>query len=176
MQSNRSPKDDVTDYEYEIVNNEVTITEYVGNETVLNIPSEIKSKKVTRIEDSAFRSCSKLTKITIPSSVTSIGGYAFCGCSKLAQITIPGSVRSIGSSAFKNCSNLTKIAILNGVRSIGSSAFDGCSKLIQIAIPNSVRSIESSAFDGCNVTVYAPHGASYYGRTSYDGVKEWIVN
>ena len=66
---------------------------------------------VTNIGHSAFRECSNLTNITIPSSVTSIGAYAFEGCSGLTSVTIPNSVTSIGSSAFFTCKNLTSITI-----------------------------------------------------------------
>lgn len=95
----------------------------------------------------------ELTEISISDEVTSIGEYAFRDCTGLTEITIPNSVTNIGGYAFKNCSSLT-----------------------EITIPDSVTSIGNSAFDGCNITVYAPHKASYYGWTSYDGVKKWIVN
>lgn len=49
-----SSESDVSDFKYEFFNNEVTITGYVGHETILNIPSEIEGKKVTGIGNSAF--------------------------------------------------------------------------------------------------------------------------
>lgn len=40
-------------------------------------------------------------------SVASIGVNAFRGCSGLTSVTIPSSVTSIGSDAFRGCSGLT---------------------------------------------------------------------
>ncbi|HIV01299.1 MAG TPA: leucine-rich repeat domain-containing protein [Candidatus Caccopulliclostridium gallistercoris] len=105
---------------------------------------------VTSIGSYAFRNCSGLTSIEIPSSVTSIGDSAFYGCSSLTSIEIPSSVTSIGSAAFMGCSSLTSIKIPSGVTSIGSLAFSGCSSLTSIEIPNSVTSIGNTAFSGCS--------------------------
>ncbi|MBR2988474.1 MAG: leucine-rich repeat protein [Clostridia bacterium] len=43
----------------------------------------------TKINSYAFRGCSNLTSVTIPSSVTSIGSSAFYNCSRLESIVLP---------------------------------------------------------------------------------------
>ncbi len=80
----------------------------------------------------AFRYCSGLTGIVIPSSVTRIGEEAFNGCSGLTSIVIPNSVTRIGYYAFRNCRGLTSIVIPNSVTSIGEYAFIGCSGLTDV--------------------------------------------
>ncbi len=87
---------------------------------------------VTTIGNSAFRSCTGLTSVTIPSSVTEIGSYAFYGSSSLTQVTIPNNVTTIGSDAFYNCSGLTQITIPESVTSIGEQAFYNCTGLTQV--------------------------------------------
>ena len=95
---------------------------------------------VTSIGSYAFRNCSGLTSIEIPSSVTSIGDSAFYGCSSLTSIEIPSSVTSIGSAAFMGCSSLTSIKIPSGVTSIGSLAFHSCSGLKYIHLSGNLTS------------------------------------
>ena len=46
------------------------------------------------IGDYAFKNCSDLTSLTLPSSVTRIGDYDFKNCSGLTSLTLPSSVTS----------------------------------------------------------------------------------
>ena len=121
---------------------------------------------VTSIGSSAFRDCSNLTNIEIPSSVTSIGEDAFSGTPWLTNlqktsygiatasdgqtkfvIDVPTditddklvmtNVKVIAGGAFSLCSNLTSIEIPSSVTSIGDSAFRYCNKLENITVdPN----------------------------------------
>lgn len=87
------------DFEYKVNSDgTATITDYYGEVTELVIPSTLDGYKVTEIGSYAFRDCSSLTGITIPSSVTSIGDDAFCGCDKL---TIYGEKDSAAESYAK---------------------------------------------------------------------------
>ena len=125
--------------------------EYSGN---VVIPDSVTYRgmayPVTSIGESAFRDCSGLTSVTIPSSVTSIDSYAFSDCSGLTSVTIPNSVTSIGENAFRLCSGLTNVTIPNSVTSIGENAFRLCTGLNSVTIPNSVTSISNYAFYGCD--------------------------
>lgn len=84
---------------------------------------------VTGIGSSAFKGCTGLTEITIPSSVTSIGSSAFYDCTSLTSVIIPNGVTSIEYSAFRRCTGLTEITIPSGVTSIGNDAFAKCTNL-----------------------------------------------
>ena len=114
------------------------------------LTSMIIPSGVTAIGKEAFYGCSGLTSLTIPSSVTEIGELAFEGCSGLTSMTIPSSVTSIGWGAFAECSGLTSLTIPSSVTSIYRYAFAGCSGLTSLTIPSGVTSIGYGAFAGCS--------------------------
>ena len=76
------------DYKYSVVDNEVVIDEYLGNDRDVKIPETIDGKRVTSIGEDAFSGCTDLTSITIHDSVTSIGDHAFYDCTGLTSVNI----------------------------------------------------------------------------------------
>ena len=127
------------------------------------------------IGDYAFKNCSDLTSLTLPSSVTRIGDYAFYNCSGLTSLTLPSSVTSIGEFAFRYCSGLTSLTIPSGVTSIGMSAFEYCSSLTSLTLPSSVNEIGIYAFHGCSglTSLTLPSSVTSSIRDYiFDGLKE----
>ena len=107
--NNNSGDSNPYDFEYEIVNSNVTITKFTGSSGTFSIPRYCENKLVTKIGYEAFYNCTNLRIITIPDSVTSIEDYAFKGCTGLTSVTIGNSVTSIGSSAFEDCFKLVEV-------------------------------------------------------------------
>ena len=127
------------------------------------------------IGDYAFKNCSDLTSLILPSSVTRIGDYAFYNCSGLTSLTLPSSVTSIGEFAFRYCSGLTSLTIPSGVTSIGMSAFEYCSSLTSLTLPSSVNEIGIYAFHGCSglTSLTLPSSVTSSIRDYiFDGLKE----
>ena len=135
----------------------------------IEIPLKLGGYSVTRICDSAFYGCSKLTSVTIPQNVVSVGDSAFYGCSELRSVKLLQSVTNIGDYAFSECRGLTSLVFATGtfsityggghtevynyppaVERIGTSAFAGCSSLTSVTIPPSVKDIGKGAFTGCS--------------------------
>ena len=136
-----------------------------------------ENSHLTSIGDYAFRDCSNLISIKIPSSVTSIGDYAFFGCS-FTNIEIPSSVASIGNSAFSFCSSLTTVIIEENSQliNIGGMAFFRCQSLISIEIPSSVTSIGDMAFSGCsNLTTVTIDSAEIYNDLTSNTSCEYLI-
>ena len=134
--------------------------------TSLTLPS-----CVTSIGTAAFEGCSGLKSLTIPSSVTSISDYAFEGCSGLKSLTIPSSVTSISDYAFEGCSGLKSLTIPSSVTSIGWAAFRGCSGLRSLTLPSSVILIGDHAFEGCNglISLTIPSSVISIGESAFRG-------
>ena len=147
--------------------------------TSISIPESVtylgKRYDVTGIGNSAFRGCTGLSSITIPSRVKVVQEFAFEGCSGLTSVTINSNyiisksyslssslrnifgtqvrnyvigenVTNIGNYAFRGCSGLLSVTIPHSVTSIGDYAFRGCSGLLSVTIPHSVTSIGDYAF------------------------------
>lgn len=173
-------------------NNTVTVTSAASDEAKyagdIEIPEQVSfnyvNYKVTGISNSAFRSCTDLTSVTIPNGVTNISLNAFDGCSNLVSITIPSSVVKINSNAFLGCSNLSSVYITdlaawckisfatdlaNPLRN-GSSLFLDDSELVDIVIPSSVTSIGQFAFNGCKalLSVTIPNSVTSIGKKAFD--------
>jgi hypothetical protein len=124
-----------------------TITQYVGNESPLVIPSMLSFYPVTSIGAYSFFNCSA-GSITIPNGVTNIGGNAFGACSA-AVITIPDGLISVGGQTFYECPHLTSMTFPDSVTTIGEEAFFCCPALTDVTMPNGLSRIESSVFYGC---------------------------
>ncbi len=152
-------------FQYVIQNGNVILTNYVGNETTIEIPNTIQingtTYNVTSIGKYAFRNCSLLESIEIPNNVTSIGESAFYGCSSLQSITIPFVGATLNGSSNiqfdyifggnKEVPTTLKEIIITGGYSIGYHAFYNCSSLESIVIPASVTSIGNRAFEDCSL-------------------------
>ena len=85
----------------------------------------------------------------IPETVTKIADSCFSDCDKLTFVKIPEGVKEIGSLAFFKCKSFETISIPDGVESIGSDGFSYCEKVTYIFVPESVKSIGHHAFFGC---------------------------
>ena len=90
--------------------------------------------------------------VTIPETVTKIGNSAFDCCTKLSNIFIPNSVTKIGNSAFATCLGLTEMVVPDSVTEIGDMAFWGCINLKSCILPKSVE-IGYDAFYDCPLNV-----------------------
>ena len=126
-----------------------TVVGYTGELAAIQIPNIINGYTVTAIGEGAFRDCTVLESIVLPSSITEIGEGAFSGCTNLAEIELGDSVTSIGKNAFLGCTALDAITLPTSLLSIGERAFSGCTALSGISIGASVSSLGKMAFFGC---------------------------
>ena len=143
----------------------------------VNIPSWVTvgslhpvDYEVVSIGKYAFRDCSALTSVTIPTSITSIGQSAFW-YSSLTSVTIPYSVKTIDYNAFGDCNNLTSVTIGSGVTYIGSYGFDSPLTNIRIYATtpptiNNENAFKESTYN--NAEVIIPDGSySAYRNAPY---------
>ena len=146
-------------------------TAYTGAVTIpATVTWEDITYDVTAISMEAFKNCTGLTSISIPSSVSTISDQAFYGCSGLTSVTIPDGVTSIGNEAFRYCSNLATVVIGDDVKTIGNNAFEGCYALTEVTLGKRVETIGGWAFYYCNnlPSIAIPRSITFFGNRAFE--------
>lgn len=133
------------------------ITAYKGTTTVIEIPSQIGTAKVTEIGDRAFsadpfakgvknRDVRKsITSITVPEGITSIGKCAFAKLENLTTLHLADSIETIGFAAFSGCKSLEMFRIpqrLNGV--FDFEMIHSCPLITELVMPAGVNYLRGS--------------------------------
>lgn len=73
-------------------------------------PDSDPTAGIHRIGMNAFRNCTSLERVDIPSTVKFIGNQAFCGCTGIKDLRIPASVKAIYPLAFADCTGLEVVS------------------------------------------------------------------
>ncbi|MEX0321245.1 MAG: leucine-rich repeat domain-containing protein [Puniceicoccaceae bacterium] len=158
-------------FEYEVNNDEVTITKFLCDTAEAVIPAEIGGLPVTAIGDSSFEDCASLTTVNIPDNVASIGRAAFAFCGSLTNLIIPDSVSFIDDYAFGFCTSLTSVTIGESVTEIGYGAFTDCSGLTSVYFMGEPPTIENSLLfvEPSELVIYYLEDKPGWGST-FDGI------
>lgn len=149
---------------------------FMGNtalrEVIFEAPDEDMILNLLAVDDigmSAFRGCTSLVRVVIPSDGgVSVGHGAFSGCTALQEATLGNSVclsacafyecesltalsplLYVGDSALEGCTSLTRVTLVPGASEIGDDAFRGCDLLTEIRFPASMKHIGQDAFRSC---------------------------
>ena len=165
---------EIDDFRYVILDNEATITKYLGNSQSVEIPQTIQGATVRVIGEGAFKDNTTLREVTFASTLREIKANAFSGCTNLETVNLGGGLTNIGLDAFTNTkyikNNTDKFIIIDKVLylyqryydatgevtitspivSIAPHAFYLETSLTSIVIPNSVSLIGFEAFRGCS--------------------------
>ena len=96
---------------------------------------------VTMIHAEAFKDRTKLEDVELHEGLLEIRHTAFRNCTSLKRMEIPSTVTLIGASAFCNCSALGKVHLQEGIEEIGEYAFQDCDLLKHIHIPTTLKRI-----------------------------------
>ena len=101
-------------WKYDVSSDQVTISDYFGNESHVVIPATLGGKPVVAIGKAAFGENPGVQSITIPASVTSIGTTAFLSCYSLIKYDFSQSIAVpmlSNTNAFTNINKIAKIIV-----------------------------------------------------------------
>ncbi len=137
----------VGDYLFFEGENEYCLIDYVGSETVLNLPESYQGHTY-KIAAYAFEGRNLVTDVTIPDGVTEIKEYAFNELSALKTVVLGNGVKRVRENAFRACYELTTVALGNSVTRIEDEAFYSCTKLATFTGGDSLQNFYVSALKG----------------------------
>ena len=133
-------------------NPEVTIYSYVGSDTDVTVPSEIKGVPVTTLHGT-FSGKETVKTVTIPEGVRLIEYHAFHGCTALTTVVLPSSLEEMTENTFYQCTNLKTVSLDTAnskLTKIGQYSFAYCEKLTGFDIPSSLKELEEGVFFRCS--------------------------
>ena len=128
---------------------------YVNLNGIISLPAymfngqAVESVFISSCEEiggSAFRECTALSQISLPSVIT-VGSYAFTSCSLLTSIELPLAT-NIYQGAFNSCVGISYISTPN-CNHVGVGAFAGDINLTSVSFPQ-CSTFGQSAFRGCS--------------------------
>lgn len=112
--------------------------------TEVNIP-----EGVTKIGDFAFRSCTNLKSVTLPSTLKTIGSNAFYS-TKITTLDVPNGVTKINSNAYTSCTSLTTVFLPDTVTTLDTQCFRYDTKISKVTMGEGINSIGTYCFSGCS--------------------------
>lgn len=134
---------------------------FEGCERLSNVIFEDNSNVVT-LGEGTFRSCSRITSITLPATLTTLEGNPFAGCTNLVSIVVnannPAFMSEDGVLFDKNQTRLiyysanlrnATYTLPDSVVTVEANAFNGNINLITVIFGTSIRNIGSYAFYEC---------------------------
>lgn len=150
---------------------------YIMPAGTLVLPAQVErdgtTYPVTTIGQSAFESCSNITRVVVPEGVTTIEGFAFYRCAALDTIELPSTLTEIRSQVFNytayasNPANRdsqgllyvgqyliggsanAEVVVAEGTLGIAAMAFYYQQNLTQIEFPATLRFVSDQAFSDC---------------------------
>lgn len=133
---------------------------YNGDDSDINLPSEIDGETIVIIGGYVFRNDNTIESVSMSDDVEEISEQAFQNCTNLRSIYLSSKITELNKWLFEGCTLLTDVVLPENLVTIKYRAFGDCTSLETLEIPASVTSIDDTAFDGCtNLTMYVQAGS-----------------
>lgn len=134
------------DWEFKLLNDEVTVTKYIGKDTHIVVPSTIYGAPVTKVGDT----------------------YGILGDTDVVSLTLPNTVKEIDKLAWF-ADELETVILPEGIEVIPRFCFNGSKKLKSVSLPSTIKRIEGKAFSDCRELsdIIIPAALEYIGEEAF---------
>ena len=140
------------DWQFQLLDNEVTITGYLGSGGDVVIPETIYGCPVTKVLLDSGKTLEAATEISFPKTVTEIKNIASYS-KTLKKVNLNEGLKIIRYRAFQNCNQIEYVNFPSTLEVIEEYAFGGCKSIANpIIIHQSVTEIENGAFEDSGIT------------------------
>ncbi len=149
----------------------VEIRKCLTDEERVVVPSHMNDIPVYRIGADSFNRKRTMQELVISEGIVNIGVAAFYICTKLTRVTFPSTLKVIERSAFNYCTALEEAYLPDSVISINRRAFYDCHALKKIVIGPNTNFIGSEAFTNCkDLTIYGVSGSYAEAYAKKEGI------
>lgn len=156
--------------------------DYKNTKETIQIPEIYNEKKVTEIEENAFKDYEYLNELVIPTSVTKIGKSSLEGCVRLQKLTLPfvGETKNSNNflgylfgeekySSYISLPQYLRTITVSNATSLGDGAFYGLESLENIVLNEGLLSLGKEVFNRCNKisSIVLPNSVKEIGDYSF---------
>lgn len=146
-------KDGLGDLTSAVLHGGIRVRNYMFYNSTKLTSVKIQSAAMAYIDKCAFKGCTSLSNISMPTGILVINAEAFCDCTSLALNKLPAGLKSIGEHAFSNCPNITISHLPSSMITMYAGAFKNCTGLTTMTFESKVISINNilpdNVFEGC---------------------------
>lgn len=154
----------------------VILTQYVGENQQVIMPSVIRDLPVTALDHSIFADNPTIKSVILPENLEEIGNFTFSFCKSLEKIEFPPTVKSMGKRCFQHCVRLEEVIFPEGLTTLKRECFRQCSSLKRVYLPKSLTLLEDCIFEDCaSLETVDTHPAFVFrDRTHFTGCHRFI--
>ncbi len=159
-------------FKYTLDGDNATLTQYVGVETEVNIPSTIDGYKVVAIGKDCFKD-KNVTFVYIPDSITHIYSAAFG--KQLSEVAFENeaNIRYIDRNAFVQTQYEEKLNKDNNGFSVIGGILIRCTARGNVVLPSNVKQVVKGAFEGGITSITVNDGCKVLDSEAFGGM--WSI-